>query len=73
MKLTYTSGESVVALRQRLGLNQSDFWNQLGVTQSGGSRYESGRRIPEPVQLLLEIVHGPSSSELLAQLRGAKR
>jgi transcriptional regulator with XRE-family HTH domain len=44
-------------IRQKLGMNQSDFWAQLGVTQSGGSRYESGRDIPRPVQALLRLVH----------------
>lgn len=45
-------------LRRRLGLNQQQFWGAIGVTQSGGSRYESGRSIPKPVQELLRIVHG---------------
>ena len=44
-------------IRQRLGLNQQDFWGQIGVTQSGGSRYESGREMPKPVQELLRVVH----------------
>ena len=30
---------------------------EIGVTQSGGSRYESGRNIPRPVQALLRLVH----------------
>lgn len=45
------------ALRKDRGLNQHDFWAALGVTQSGGSRYESGRKIPKPVATLLELVH----------------
>lgn len=44
-------------IRRKLGLNQSQFWSELGVTQSGGSRYESGRNIPRPVQALLRLVH----------------
>ncbi len=44
-------------IRRKLGLNQSQFWSQIGVTQSGGSRYESGRSIPRPVQALLRLVH----------------
>ncbi|MDP5241330.1 transcriptional regulator [Uliginosibacterium sp. 31-16] len=44
-------------IRRKLGLNQSEFWSELGVTQSGGSRYESGRNIPRPVQALLRLVH----------------
>jgi hypothetical protein len=38
-------------------MNQSQFWSKIGVTQSGGSRYESGRNIPRPVQALLRLVH----------------
>lgn len=48
---------NVKALRRNLGLNQSEFWGRLGVTQSAGSRYESGRRMPKPVMELLRICH----------------
>lgn len=44
-------------LRRKLGMNQSQFWSKLGVTQSGGSRYESGRNMPRPVQALLRLIH----------------
>ncbi|MBI4192942.1 MAG: helix-turn-helix transcriptional regulator [Betaproteobacteria bacterium] len=44
-------------LRQRLGLNQQDFWSAVGVTQSGGSRYETGRSMPKPVRELVRLVH----------------
>lgn len=44
-------------IRHKLGMNQSEFWSSIGVTQSGGSRYESGRSIPRPVQALLRLVH----------------
>ena len=44
-------------IRRKLGLNQQQFWSKIGVTQSGGSRYESGRAIPRPVQALLRLVH----------------
>ena len=44
-------------IRRRLGLNQEQFWTQIGVTQSGGSRYESGREMPKPVRELLRLVH----------------
>ena len=44
-------------VRRRSGLSQLAFWAQIGVTQSGGSRYESGRRMPKPVQELLRLVH----------------
>ena len=41
--------------RQKQSLNQSDFWSRYGVTQSGGSRYESGRNIPKPLAILLYL------------------
>ena len=44
-------------IRRRLGLNQQEFWTRIGVTQSGGSRYETGRRMPKPVRELLRLVH----------------
>lgn len=44
-------------IRQRLGMNQQEFWGRIGVTQSGGSRYESGRNMPKPVRELLRVVH----------------
>jgi len=44
-------------IRRKLGLNQQQFWSKIGVTQSGGSRYESGRNMPKPVRELLRLVH----------------
>ena len=44
-------------IRRRLRLNQQEFWSRIGVTQSGGSRYESGRGMPKPVRELLRLVH----------------
>ena len=52
-----SEGIDVREIRRKLGLNQSQFWSKIGVTQSGGSRYESGRNIPRPVQALLRLVH----------------
>jgi len=49
--------EFVVKQRNAQGLNQSEFWRPLGVTQSGGSRYESGRRIPAPTRKLIYLMH----------------
>ena len=43
--------------RLKLGLNQQDFWSKIGVTQSGGSRYENGRKMAKPVRELLRLVH----------------
>lgn len=69
--LRYTSGSVVKELRKKQGSNQSEFWRKLGVTQSGGSRYESGRTIPEPVQVLLQIAYGTSAqaAAMVAWLR----
>ena len=44
-------------LRRELGLNQHDFWSVVGVTQSGGSRYETGRDMSNPVRELVRLVH----------------
>jgi DNA-binding transcriptional regulator YiaG len=43
----------IAVTRQKMNLNQKDFWKRYGVTQSGGSRYESGRNIPKPLAILL--------------------
>lgn len=58
--------------RKQLGLNQHQYWSAVGVTQSGGSRYESDRNIPEPVQRLADLIHLPEkqSSALLGEMRG---
>lgn len=44
-------------IRRKLGLNQSEFWSKLGITQSGGSRYESGRDMPWAVNQLLRLMY----------------
>lgn len=44
--------------RLALGLNQSEFWSRVFVTQSGGSRYENERSVPKPVQALLVLAYG---------------
>ncbi len=44
-------------LREFSGLDQTEFWGKVGVTQSGGSRYENGRRVPKSVQHLLRLVY----------------
>lgn len=40
-------------LRRKSGINQFEFWSRLGITQSGGSRYETGRNIPTPAAMLI--------------------
>lgn len=44
-------------VRQKLNMNQQEFWSKVGVTQSGGSRYESGREMPKAVRELVRLVH----------------
>lgn len=70
-KLAYKTAEQVFALRKKNGLNQTAFWSIIGVTQSGGSRYEAGRTMPKTVQLLLQLAYGTpkESDSLLAALR----
>ena len=57
-KFAPVTGEVALAMRQKAGTNQSRFWSAVGVGQSAGSRYESGRNIPRPVQMLLRIAYG---------------
>ena len=51
-------------VRKKLGLNQSDFWSKIAVTQSGGSRYESGRSLPGSAQFLLHLAYAPEAQAL---------
>ena len=53
----FTKIENIRDIRKKLGLNQSDFWSAVGVTQSGGSRYESGAKMPVQVNELLRLVY----------------
>ena len=57
-KFAPITGEAALAMRKKAGLNQSRFWSVVGIGQSAGSRYESGRNIPRPVQMLLRIAYG---------------
>lgn len=44
-------------LRAKLRLNQAQFWNRIGVTQSAGCRYENGRRVPKSVATLAHRIY----------------
>ncbi len=66
------TGAKALEIRRQRGLNQAQFWAPLGVTQSGGSRYESGRAIPKPVRLLLAIAYGDKPLRVVAKIRGDK-
>lgn len=69
------SGKEAKLLRSKLGMNQSEFWRRISVTQSGGSRYESGRDLPKPVRILLHITYAPEKQAMamLEHLRKRKK
>lgn len=71
LKLIVTTGEEAKMLRLKLNMNQTQFWGKLGVTQSGGSRYESERNVPRPVQILLNLAYGTEkrAQDLMTALR----
>lgn len=73
LSLRFTGSESVRARRKELRLSQGAFWGRVAVTQSAGSRYESERDLPEPIQLLLQLAYGTDeeAQELLAVLRAS--
>lgn len=56
--LAFSSPEKIRAFRKKTGMRQELFWERVGITQSGGSRYESGRNISQAVQVLLTITYG---------------
>ena len=62
--LLLKNGKEAAVLRNKLSLNQSDFWSKMGISQSGGSRYESGRNIPRTTQCLLHLVYAPEAQAL---------
>lgn len=57
-------------LRLKLGMNQTDFWSRVGVTQSAGSRYETGRDVPKPIAMLIDLAYGNNPQRTLNKLRG---
>ncbi len=75
MKSTMTpfkkvDGAKALTTRRKLGMNQTDFWTRLGVSQPCGSRYENGRSLPNPVALLYHIAYSPAHETVVAGLRG---
>ncbi len=59
-------------LRRKVDISQSEFWSRIGVTQSGGSRYEAMRKVPKPTQTVIDLTYGPLNAavERLAAMRG---
>ncbi|MCQ4142813.1 DNA-binding transcriptional regulator [Vogesella sp. AC12] len=70
-------------MRKSMGLNQQEFWSQVWVTQSGGSRYESGRAAPRQVAEQVRLRHelgidtslitADNAALIKAVLEGAKK
>ncbi len=67
------TGEQITALRWGLGKSQHSFWCRLGVSQACGSRYEAGRDMPLPVEILLSLVYAPTSVEAHDRLTEIRR
>lgn len=51
------TGQSAKFLREQGHLKQKAFWNAVGVTQSGGCRYEQAQDIPRPVRMLIFMIY----------------
>ena len=60
--------EVIQEIRKAYGANQTEFWTPLGVTQSAGSRYESGRALPRPVAMLFTMVYVDNANDAIKQL-----
>jgi DNA-binding transcriptional regulator YiaG len=60
------------AVRRKLGLSQSEFWGPIGVTQSGGSRYENDRKVPRPVDKMLTIAYA-SEKQSAAEVKRLRK
>lgn len=64
--------QNVLEYRDRYTESQDEFWRRLGVTQSGGSRYESGRAIPTPSAILAFLfIRDEISEEQLVAAKAA--
>lgn len=49
----------ITQMRKDMGLNQTDFWSKVFLTQSAGSRYEkSGHEVSNQTNALLILVYG---------------
>ena len=73
MRLKTFTGEEIRAYRKELRLTQTNFWVPLGITQSAGSRFESGRELSGPIQILLNLALGTedTATTIVASLRAA--
>lgn len=67
----FQTADAVKLYRETHQLTQTEFWGPVGVTQSGGSRYERERSIPFQVQVLLHMAYGTEkqATDMLTWLR----
>lgn len=74
MKLPINSA-AVLKTRKDLGINQQAFWSKIKVTQSGGSRYETGRSIPASIQHMIVLAYGSQTEadKLVKSLRSPSK
>lgn len=70
--MTKAAATNLTDLRKSLKLSQAEFWANLGVTQSGGSRYESGRTMPKPTRMLFDLVYLGTTKNALRRLENLR-
>ncbi|NML24348.1 helix-turn-helix domain-containing protein [Zoogloea sp. G-4-1-14] len=70
----WSAGRDLAAQRTALGLTQTVFWGAIGVSQSGGARYEQGRDVPPSAVVALRVVFWPEAKALrhIEKLRGGR-
>lgn len=49
--------QPIRALRHSLGMSQTTFWARVGVTQSGGARYEAADKMPLIIASLVRLLY----------------
>ena len=65
--LRFTTGESIRSYRDKHKLTQTQFWHRVAVSQSCGSRYEAGRKMPLQILYLLHFAYGTAHQAGLLQ------
>ena len=70
----WTTGPDLAAQRVALGLTQTVFWGAIGLSQSGGARYEQGRDVPPSAVVALRVAFWPEAKALrhVEKLRGGR-
>jgi transcriptional regulator with XRE-family HTH domain len=70
----WSTGRDLAAQRTALGLTQTVFWGAIGVSQSGGARYEQGRDVPPSAAVALRVAFWPEAKALrhVEKLRGGR-